>query len=252
MKNLLNNYNGVLTCTRYAFMPNKLKYCGGDRNNQLFEYGVSQVADPFLTELLREFETLYPYLKLIAENNRIKDAFDPQIIEAYWLGNELLEKNSMNKFYWHLADHLKLKKKLPINKFIQLIDNIDKNAMPYHNYHVLNIWIRTGHLAIKHTLETMNKCRISWGKVIKKRTNSLIVLSPQLIYLDNKLTLSKPQEIEVQYNFQNKSFFTPELNQYISIHWDWACDVLSEKQVQNLIKYTNQSIFLANKATPDS
>ena len=122
--------------------------------------------------------------------------------------------------------------------------------MPYHNYHVFNIWIRTGHKAIAHTLETMNSCRISWGKIIIKKEHSLIVESPQLIYDNNQISLSAPKQIEIQFDYNNQRFFEPEIGNFVSIHWNWACDTLSLHQVQNLIKYTNKSLQLANKATP--
>ncbi len=42
---------GSMRFVRYAFMPNRLRYCGGDDNRTLFEYGVENVVDGGLTPL---------------------------------------------------------------------------------------------------------------------------------------------------------------------------------------------------------
>ena len=39
----------------------------------------------------RGFEGAYPYLELIASENGIADPLDARVVEAYWLGNDLLE-----------------------------------------------------------------------------------------------------------------------------------------------------------------
>src|SRR3990167_9993879 len=85
------NKQGLLTCARYAFAPNYLKYCGPDENRTIFQYCAAQDADAGLRELLEEFGTLYPYLRFIAQANGIADPFDPRVVEAYWVGNRLLE-----------------------------------------------------------------------------------------------------------------------------------------------------------------
>lgn len=104
--------DGILRCSRYAFGPNQLHYCGPDRNSQLFAHIKEEVVDPDLTRILSQFETMYPYLVHIAAANRIKDPLDDRVVEAYWIGNALLDRVSKSDFYWHLVDGLSLKKKL--------------------------------------------------------------------------------------------------------------------------------------------
>jgi len=82
---------GTLRFIRYAFMPNRLRYCGGDDNRTLFEYGVEGASDGGLQPLLRKFSGALPYLQLIARANGLSDPFDARVVEAYWIGNELLE-----------------------------------------------------------------------------------------------------------------------------------------------------------------
>ena len=57
---------GTSRFIRYGFMPNRLRYCGGDDNRTLFEFGPLNLADGGLEALLRRFTGALPYLQLIA------------------------------------------------------------------------------------------------------------------------------------------------------------------------------------------
>ncbi|KKR08550.1 MAG: hypothetical protein UT32_C0001G0070 [Parcubacteria group bacterium GW2011_GWC2_39_14] len=242
--------NGLLTCARYAFMPNRLQYCGGPNNEELFAYNTENVSDPGLSALLKEFQTLFPYLKLIAESNKIKDVFDARIVEAYWLGNELLENVSMKRLYSHFVDGLHLKKKLQPKDLELLMGKIPRGAIPHHCFHVLNIYFRTGHLAVPHTLESMDSCRIGWGKVKKISENDLIVETQRLVYENNRLKLSETIDKNISFKLLHKSFLqNPTIGDNISYHWGWACDKITEKQKTNLKKYTQACLDIANGLT---
>ena len=89
------NMQGVLACAQYAFPPNNLQYCGPLTAATMHNYLSVDLAEPELRDILEQFETLYPYLACIAEANNIPDPFDMRVIEAYWIGNDLLKKVSM-------------------------------------------------------------------------------------------------------------------------------------------------------------
>ena len=82
---------GPLLFARYAYPPNSLGYCGADETRTLLEYGDAGTSDGGLAELARTFEGAWPYLTLIADANRIADPLDPRVVQAYWVGNELLD-----------------------------------------------------------------------------------------------------------------------------------------------------------------
>src|SRR3990167_9652656 len=190
--------SGLLTCAAYAFPPNELKYCGPfDKTNDLLGYKEEQVDDKGLKNILTGFHTLYPYLSLIAYENNIRDPLDPRVVEAYWIGNELLKKISGKKLYEHFSGALNLRKKISKNDFSYLVGKIDDGAIPHHTFHVLNVFTRTGHQNVEHTLETMNACRIGWGRVIKNPKSEIlnpkIIIETQPLVLKNgKLALGKP------------------------------------------------------------
>jgi len=228
-------------------MPNKLQYCGGPNNEELFAYNVEHISDPGLSALLKEFQTLYPYLKLIAEANKIKDCFDERVVEAYWIGNELLDNISMKRLYAHFIDNLQLKKKLTPREFNLLVGKIPRGAIPHHCFHVLNVYFRTGHLAVPHTINSMDSCRIGWGKVKSIEGDYLNIETQTLSHSNNKLMLKENAEKKVLFKLLNKSFIkTPQLDNLITYHWDWACEIITSQQAYNLKKYTQACLDIAN------
>ena len=92
----------LLRCSRYAFGPNRLHYCGPNASNQVYAYMNENIEDLGLRSILEKFKTLYPYLRHIAQANGIKDPFDPRVVEAYWVGNALLDTVPKKKFYHFL------------------------------------------------------------------------------------------------------------------------------------------------------
>src|SRR5215210_5348134 len=95
---------GQLRFVHYAFMPNRLQYCGGDDNRTLLDYGTAHFVDGGLTTLLRRFTGALPYLQLIARVNHIADPFDSRVVEAYWIGNALLEQVEVRQLYDSLVE----------------------------------------------------------------------------------------------------------------------------------------------------
>ncbi len=238
---------GVISCTTYAFMPNQLSYCGPDKNRDLFEYGITQTVDQGLKDILSNFQTLWPYLRFIALNNNIEDAFDQRVVEAYWIGNDLLENTNMKKFYRHITDSLNLKKKLDPKSLEYLVGKIPLGAKPHHTFHVTNVFLRTGHRALKHTLETMDKCRISWGQVLEIHQEYLKVKTRKMIMADKKLKLSEPRTVEIIKSIKGSSFVNSVREKdWVSFHWGLACEILNKQQVKNLYRYTQEAIQLAN------
>lgn len=236
----------ILTCAKYAYRPNKLNFCGPDQNKELSEYLIANKADYGLTENLQKFETLYPYLRHIAHTNKKENPFDEKIVNAYWVGNNLLQKTGSARFYEHLTDDLKLKKKLPKKEIENLSKKIPKGANAHHSFHVFNIWKRTGHIENPHTLFTMDECRIGWGKVQKIANNIIEVLYRPLIFKNGKLEFGKIESKKIFYEFGGKV----EIRDWVSFHWSSFCDVLDEQDIVQLKYWTNLNLQIANSCNP--
>lgn len=240
--------DGLLLCSRYAFGPNRLHYCGPDANREIFAYIQNSASDPGLKALLVAFQTMYPYLRFIAEANGISDPFDERVVEAYWVGNSLLETVEKKKFYRHLLEEQKIKKRIGGKSFDLVADKIGQGAVPHHSFHVLDIWKRTGHLEREHTIESMDSCRISWGTVRELDGPFVHVETEPLLYSEGKLVLGKPigkklwRGLEAGDNIEQL-----KKGDLVSIHWGVPCEVIVPAQAAALKKYTLRHLRLANQ-----
>ncbi|MFA6254492.1 MAG: DUF6390 family protein [Patescibacteria group bacterium] len=252
-------FDGSLLAARYAFMPNKLRYCGPDSNSELFAYTAANQSDAGLQAMLKEFETMFPYLRLIAEANHIADPFNYKVVEAYWIGNELLENVTMQNFYRYLVDEQKLKKKFKPAVLEKVFGKIPVGAKPHHSFHVFNIPKRTGHYPVEHSLVTMDSCRITPAKIkalasgskpiaqSSKLSGMMAVEYQPLVLLGDRLELGEMVEKEVLCEMNDKAFVKqPKVGDWVSLHWSWVCDFLTKDQVDNLQKWTKYNLALTN------
>jgi hypothetical protein len=241
--------SGALLFGRYAFPPNRLGYCGPSDHQALFEYVANQRPDKGLVELERRFEGAYPYLRLIALANGIADPFDRRVVEAYWIGNALLERVEQGAFYDSLGERFKAR--MDLKTFAWLTSKVGMGARPHHNFHVFDIYTRAGLMNDAHAavaLETMDSCRISWGKVTSVEGAELVVERPRLIFGQRKLALSPPESKRVLRQIDGQGFAEAAApGDFVSIHWNWACEVLPPSALQRLRAATRKYLALANE-----
>jgi hypothetical protein len=235
---------GQLQFVHYAFMPNRLQYCGGDDNRTLLDYGTARVVDGGLTPLLRRFTGALPYLQLIARVNGIPDPFDSRVVEAYWIGNALLEQVEVRQLYDSLVE--RFGKQLTGSARQWVLGKAPAGARPHHNFHVFDIHSRVG--AVANTLETMDQCRISSGKVLAVEGAELVVERQPLILVDGKLAQGPPQCTRVVRQVEGCGFAdAATVGDWVALHWGWVCEVLTPRRQANLAHYTRYHLTLANQ-----
>jgi hydrogenase maturation factor len=242
-------------CARYALAPNSLRYCGPESKDGFDQKTNGGYPDGGLVEDLRRFETLYPYLEVISRANDLRDPFDPRVVEAYWIGNRLLDQVTPQETYIALHDTQQLARRLTHKDQSHLYSKIDLRARLHHSFHVFNVFMRTGHHTVEHTVESMDQCRIGWGKITnskiqepsyKQYSNQKIQLSSQrLVYEEGKLWF-EPVEREV-INMNMELGKKLKIGDWVSYHWGMVCDKISNRQTMMLAKYTHESLTLANQ-----
>ena len=235
---------GQLRFIRYGFMPNRLRYCGPDENRTLFDYGVAGVIDGGLTPLLRRFTGALPYLQLIARANGIADPFDDRVVEAYWLGNELLDGVEVRQLYDALLE--RFGKQLQGRTRDLVLGKAPAGARPHHSFHVLDVHSRIGELA--HSLETLDQCRISWGRVVRLEGAEAVIERQPLIVQGGKLALGPAQQERVVRQVEGHGFADDaRAGDWVSLHWGWVCEQLDERQRRNLERYSRHHLRIANQ-----
>lgn len=236
---------GTTRFIRYAFMPNRLQYCGGGDNTALLDYALADVREPPLTAMLRKFSGAVPYLALIARRNGIADPFDDRVVEAYWIGNDLLERVEARELYDALRE--RYGRELPPRVMERVALKAPRGARPHHSFHVLEVWRQTER-ASADVLATLDGCRISWGTVRDVAGGELVVDRLPLALLEGKLALGEPRRECVTRLVEGKGFATDARpGDVVSIHWGWACEVIDERQLRALERWTLHHLRLANE-----
>lgn len=243
--------DGLSFFCKYAFPPNRLQYCGPDDFKHFFE-ALSDNEREEMENLALKFEGAIPYLKLIAQANGIKDIFDYRVAEAYWLGNDLLNNVKLNAFHSHIES--RFEKKMGAKNWRWVEHQPAHGAKPFHGFHVFDIYRHAGLLKSGSTnkiIETMDKCRISWGKIISvdfiKNAGDLFLGNAVIERLPLKMGSGELQLGEKR--AENFHILDTSLKEGddVSLHWDFVCDRLALYQKNNLAYWTNFHLSLTNK-----
>jgi hypothetical protein len=241
--------SGPVLFARYAYGPNRLGLCGPDDAEGLFGETSTEGDDRELRALARGFEGAYPYLELIARANTIPDPLDRRVVEAYWLGSALLDRVTPNILGESLRQRFRPRLSGPAWKWLE--SSAPSGAKPVHAFHVLDVFPKVGLMRseqVDNVLRTMDSCRIRWGRVLERDGDQLLVNAVPLALVNGELTLG-PARLERINAWRDGQGFLGEVapDDVVSIHWDWACDVLDTAQVGRLIAWTRRQLRIANE-----
>jgi len=240
--------SGPVLFARYAYGPNRLGYCGPDAIEELFAEGTVGHDDRALRQLAQGFEGAWPYLELIARCNGLADPLDRRVVEAYWLGNTLLDGVRPGSFEASLAT--RFRPRLRPEGWRWLSGKPADGAVPVHAFHVLDVFPRVGLLrsgSIDRALEVMDSCRIRWGRVLERDGDQLVVNVVPLAMVDGRLQLGPARAERIQAWRDGAAFVDGvTVGDVISIHWSWACDRLTTGSTADLIAWTERELRVAN------
>lgn len=239
---------GALLFARYAFPPNELGYCGPADSQQLLEYGATGAMDGGLAALARKFDGAWPYLELIAGATGISDPLDYRVVEAYWIGNTLLDRvgvtalgNSMDeRFRKHVG-----------RQFSLLVEGTLAGGVPHHSFHVFGVYPWVGLLSTDRiagkALEVLDRCRIRWGKVDAVTGDQVLLRSRPLTWDGRHLGLGEPHAETARQAVDGSSFVNNLApGEWVSLHWDWVCDRLDPRQLGDLRRYSLRQLNITN------
>ena len=124
-------------------------------------------------------------------------------------------------------------------------------AKPVHAFHVLDVFPKVGLMRserVDDVLRVMDSCRIRWGRVLERDGDQLIVNAVPLAIVDGKLALGPPRSERITAWRDGRGFVGDvSTDDVVSIHWDWACDVLDADQVGRLVGWTRRQLDIANE-----
>lgn len=238
--------DGVALGARFSLATSRREYCGPAGASPALYAAILEGGDPApAARALSSFEALWPYLEVIAEKHG-RAPLDLDVVEAYWIGNELLDAFEREDFL-PLLDRL-VRRGLPRRIADRLAGSLPPGAIPHHTFHVIFVGVGnvTGH--VPTNLESMEQCRPSWATVREVRETELTVRIPRLVHAHGQLTTGPEEESTVDYDPRVLPDVRP--GAAVALHWGWPAIVLSEEQRRNLEHYSRLSLAAANAAPP--
>lgn len=243
---------GAARFARFAYPPNSLGYCGPEQSEALLRAGVEQGAAEDIRQLAPRFEGAWPYLQLIAAANGIEDPLDAGVVEAYWIGNRLLDVVDPWLFRRFLAEHFGFEDG-PAGEQEPLGRCSGPAARPHHNFHVFAVYPWVGLLKAGRSTEPLHvleKCRIRWGQVLETGPDEALVRGRPLSWDGHDLRLGDARLERVAFRHGGRAMIEPpEQGEWVALHWDWICDVLSSDQVVELSAHTARQLDVVNAKT---
>jgi Family of unknown function (DUF6390) len=211
-----------------------LGYCGPPDSAALRGYGLTGAANP---ELARSFAGAWPYLELIAGHAGIPDPLDRRVVEAYWVGNRLLDTVGLAGPVEALAEHFGHPR--------EVLDG----GLAHHSFHVLCMypWVRLldDRRTEDRALSVLDQCRIRWGRVTAVRGDRVLVRCRPLTWHGRRLELGRPVVQPAEASMVGAAELA--VGDRVSLHWQWVCDRLSDRQVRALRGYTRRHLDLVNR-----
>ncbi len=237
---------GPVRFAKYAYPPNRLGYCGPSDHRALLEYAHAGVVDDGLVGLARGFAGAWPYLELIAGASH-RDPLDTRVVEAYWIGNDLLTAVRPAWLAASLDDRFATR--LGSNRSL-LGERLAAGGLPHHSFHVLAVspWIgllRAGF--VEQPLETIDRCRIRHGVVESCEDGFAAVTTDAVRWDGTRLSIGATTTEPFAVARSGYSLTAgPAPGDRVALHWDWVCDRLSAFQARRLDHFTQRSLDLVN------
>ncbi len=235
---------GVQLAARFSIATNRLKYCGpADAEPALFRTIVEgRDLEAARTALLR-FEALEPYLTAIATKHGL-DPLDHDVVEAYWIGNGLLDDFTREDFRGILETLMR--RGLPRSMAEAFAAHLPERPLPHHVFHVSYVGVGTVTGHVKTTLPNMEACRPAWARVVHVSKGELEVEKSTLVYTRARLGIGPAVRETLAYDPR----ILPRVRKgdHVALHWNWPAHVLTERQLENLKRYTERSLASANEA----
>lgn len=246
--------SGPVLFARYAYPPNALGYCGPDEPATLLAAGSSPSDAPserarraLLGHLARQFEGAWPYLELIAGCHHLDDPLDRRVVEAYWVGNDLVSAvtpsalaSSMDERFARRAG----------GQLDDVLEAAWRGGIVQHGFHVFAVYPWLGLLRAGRedpALRVLDRCRVRWGRVLSIEGDLVTVASRPLVYARQRLELAS-EVVEVARRALDGVGFVEALavGDVVSLHWDWVCDRLDERSRRWLAYTTRVNLRVVN------
>jgi hypothetical protein len=235
---------GVRLCARFSLATSALSYCGPRGADELLRRAAarSEGLDEAGAALMR-FEALAPYLGALARKWNMRP-LDYPVVEAYWVGNALLDGFGPDDFREVLAELAR--RGLPARFAHALEARLPQDPLPHHAFHVMFVGVGRVTGKVATTLRHMDACRPSWGTVLRREHGRALVLRQPLAMRGSRLALGAPRREYIEFEPWQRREVRPGAT--VALHWGRAAVRLGREERAHLELATLRSIEAANEA----
>jgi hypothetical protein len=215
--------SGAQLFARYAYPPNELGYCGPDDASALLR----PAAEAEIGQRARRFEGAWCYLEFLAEAGGIPDPLDERVVEAYWIGNDLLHEVDPAALLARMEDRFR-------GQLGGTWRQAGRRALAHHTFQVFDVYpwaqlLRT--TGNPSAITVLDQCRIRTGRVVDVRDETATVESRPLQWNGRAMAPGPPHEREARFSVDGLTLIDPPApGDRVALHWDWICDVLTADQ----------------------
>jgi len=231
---------------RYAYPPNELGYCGPPDPKALVDAGAPGARAEDLVSVARRFSAAWPYLELIASSNGIADPLDVRVVEAYWVGSDLLEGIPATSLLDAIGNH----PDSGLGGGSQLREAAMAGGVAHHSFHVFAVYpwlalLRSGKR--EPAMTVLERCRIRWGRVEAVEGANVSVRSRPLGFDGRDLILLDERSEQACWSVDGVGFVERLVpGDSVSLHWGWVCDRLEPDALAHLEHFTARSLHAVN------
>ncbi len=237
---------GPLLFAWYAHPPNQLGYCGPADRHAFSEATFDGGDVNALAHMAVEFDGALPYLRLIAGCNGIDDFLAYKVVEAYWVGNDLLNRVNRQAMIAMARERLSVL----AGSRVHMLLAAAMRGVVHHSFHVLAVypWIGLLRSGIREpSVKVMDSCRISWGRVVALQGDTALVSRRPLSFDGNHLLLGEAQLFSARFSTTRALLFDRLLEgDTVSLHWGWVCDRLEPPALAWLKRCTEMNLRAVN------
>ncbi len=219
---------GALLFARYAYPPNELGYCGPEGAAALLRPGA--VAE--IERRARAFEGAWTYLEFLASALDLGDPLAEDVVDAYWVGNDLLNAVDPALLLEHLAERFRGQ---PGGTWRAAAGR----ARAHHSFQVFEVYPWAGLLLEGRppgpAVTVLDRCRIRIGVVRGVVGGVVTVLSRPLVWDGSSLAPGDAVVETARWSVDGRSLIAaPASGDLVALHWDWVCDVLTPDQARRI------------------
>lgn len=219
---------GALAFARFAYPPNELGYCGPAGAHEMLVPGA--VAE--IERRARHFDGAWAYLEFLAGVLGDDDPLSTPVVEAYWIGSDLLDAVDPAG----LVEHLGIVFEGQVGGTWR---ESSARARAHHSYQVFEVYpwaaMLLRGLPPGPAVSVLDRCRIRSG-VVSEVDGEWVTVSCRLLRWDGTaLVLSDPVDELARWSVDGHSLLDPPVvGDTVAMHWDWVCDVLTPDQADRI------------------